>query len=78
MEEFYMKNIDNKIIQIFGTMSTIDANLKELQTRAHVWNIFQHHIDAWTDFMKSMDRKMDLLKRQVQSRILCGIYIHHD
>lgn len=60
---FYIKNMETKVLQIFTTMANIDANLKSLQERAHVWDIFKHHIDAWTDHMKSVDKKIDLIKR---------------
>lgn len=60
---FYMKSMESKILQIFTTMTNLDANIKALQERAHVWDVFRHHIDSWTDHMKSVDRKIDLIKR---------------
>lgn len=67
---FYIKNMETKILQIFTTMTNLDANLKALQERAYVWDIFKHHIDAWSDHMKSVDKKIDLIKRFVLSAVL--------
>lgn len=59
----YMTTIEAKILQLFTTMTSLHMNLKALQERAHVWDIFKHHIDAWSDHMKSVDKKIDLIKR---------------
>lgn len=59
----YMKTMDSKLMQLINTVTAMDANIKTLQDRAHVWDIFKHHIDAWSDHMKSVDKKIDLIKR---------------
>lgn len=59
----YMKTMETKILQLFTTMTSLDTNVKALQERAHVWDIFKHHIEAWSDHMKSVDKKIDLIKR---------------
>lgn len=59
----YMTTMESKILQLFTTMTSLDSNLKALQERAHVWDIFKHHIEAWSDHMKSVDKKIDLIKR---------------
>lgn len=58
-----MKTMEAKLLQLVTTTSAIDANIKTLNDRAHVWDIFKHHIDAWSDHMKSVDKKIDLIKR---------------
>lgn len=63
LQGLYMKSMDGKLVQLLTTISAIDANVKTLQDRAHVWDIFKHHIDAWSDHMKSVDKKIDLIKR---------------
>lgn len=59
----FMKTVDDKLLQLITTVTGMDANIKTLQDRAHVWDIFKHHIDAWSDHMKSVDKKIDLIKR---------------
>ena len=44
-------------------MASLDANVKNIQERAHVWDTFQHHVTAWGDLMTSMDSKVDHLGR---------------
>lgn len=61
----YIKTMDAKLTQVITTISAIDANVKTLQDRAHVWDIFKHHIESWSDHMKSVDKKIDLIKRLV-------------
>lgn len=70
---FYVTNLEQKMLTIMTTMSSLDANIKALQERAHVWEIFRHHINSWTDHMKSVDDKLDLLKRAQESQINNGI-----
>jgi hypothetical protein len=43
-------------------MTNLDANVKIIQEKAHVWDIFQYHIGAWNDHIKSVDSKLDILK----------------
>lgn len=63
MNTNYMHNLEPKIMQIFTQTSSLDANIKTLQEKTQNWHILQHHINAWSDHMKSMDKKIDLLKQ---------------
>lgn len=51
------------MMNILTTMTSLDSNIKSLQEKAQVWDVFQHHIGAWNDHIKSVDQKMELLKK---------------
>uniref|UniRef100_A0A8D8AUW1 Techylectin-5B n=1 Tax=Culex pipiens TaxID=7175 RepID=A0A8D8AUW1_CULPI len=55
------------MMNILTTMTSLDSNVKSLQEKAQVWDVFQHHIGAWNDHIKSVDQKMELLKKAHES-----------
>ncbi|XP_055639645.1 angiopoietin-2-like [Toxorhynchites rutilus septentrionalis] len=59
----YLTNLEQRMLNIMTTMASLDSNVKALQEKSQVWDIFQHHIGAWSDHIKSVDHKMDLLKK---------------
>lgn len=62
-------SMEQKMSIIMATMVSLDTNIKALQERAHVWDIFQHHISAWSDHMKAVDKKLDFLKQAYESQL---------
>lgn len=60
----YLGNLEQKMTTIMTTMTHVDSNIKALHERSQVWEIFRHHIDSWTDHIKSVDHKLDLMKRK--------------
>lgn len=59
----YLINLEQRMMSILTTMTSLDSNVKSLQEKAQVWDVFQHHIGAWNDHIKSVDQKMELLKK---------------
>ncbi|XP_059608826.1 angiopoietin-related protein 7-like [Phlebotomus argentipes] len=59
----FMHNLEPKLMAIFTQGNNLDSNIKTLQEKTQNWHILQHHIDAWSDHMKAMDKKIDLLKQ---------------
>ena len=59
---FYLQNLEQKMLNIMTTMTNLDANVKMVQEKAHVWDVFQYHIGAWNEHIKSVDNKLDILK----------------
>ncbi|XP_055905421.1 angiopoietin-2 [Eupeodes corollae] len=59
----YLNSLDHKIDTMVQTLSAVDTSIKQLQEKAHTWAIFHHHIDSWNDQMKTIEHKIDLIKR---------------
>jgi hypothetical protein len=49
------------------TMSSLDANVKQLQEKAQVWDVFRHHINSWSEHIKSSDQKIEILKKSMEN-----------
>ncbi|XP_055543901.1 angiopoietin-2-like [Wyeomyia smithii] len=63
----YLINLEQRMLHILTTMTSMDSNVKTLQEKSQIWDVFQHHIGAWSDHIKSVDHKLDLLKNAQQS-----------
>lgn len=48
-------------------MSNLDANIKQLQEKAQVWDVFRHHINSWNEHIKSSENKMEILKKSLDT-----------
>ncbi|XP_050082492.1 angiopoietin-2-like [Anopheles aquasalis] len=59
----YLINLEQRIVTVLTTMTSLDANVKSLQEKSQVWDVFQHHIGAWSEHIKSVDSKLDILKK---------------
>ncbi|XP_067619944.1 uncharacterized protein [Eurosta solidaginis] len=44
-------------------LNQIDGAVQNLEEKAHNWAIFRHHIDAWNEQMKSLEHKLNIVKR---------------
>lgn len=62
LNEIFLHNLEPKLMMIFTQTTNLDTSIKTLQEKTQNWYILQHHINAWSDHMKSMDKKIDLLK----------------
>ncbi|XP_049547807.1 angiopoietin-1-like [Anopheles darlingi] len=63
----YLINLEQRIVTVLTTMTSLDANVKSLQEKSQVWDVFQHHIGAWSEHIKSVDSKLDILKKTHES-----------
>ncbi|KFB42366.1 AGAP002762-PA-like protein [Anopheles sinensis] len=58
----YLINLEQRIVSVLTTMTSLDSNVKTLQEKSQIWDVFQHHIGAWSEHIKSVDSKLDILK----------------
>lgn len=63
----YLTKVDEKFATIMQTVSSLDANIKQLQEKAQVWEIFRHHVTAWNEHIKSSDNKIDILRKSLEN-----------
>lgn len=63
----YITKLDEKFIAIMQMMTAIDTNVKLLQERSQTWDIFAHHMNAWSDHFKSSDQKFEILKKNLDN-----------
>lgn len=64
-------SLDNKLASFTSILSNVDANLKSLNEKSLVWDLFRHHVNSWNDQIKALDEKIDLIKRtQEESKIV--------
>lgn len=63
----YLTKLDDKFMNIVQTMSSLDANVKQLQEKAQVWDIFRHHINSWSEHIKTTDQKIEILKKSLEN-----------
>ncbi|GAB0088896.1 Fibrinogen, alpha/beta/gamma chain, C-terminal globular domain [Sergentomyia squamirostris] len=63
----FLHNLEPKLSTISMQTTSLDSNIKTLQEKTQNWHILQHHVNAWSDHMKSMDKKIDLLKQSQES-----------
>ncbi|XP_052890245.1 angiopoietin-2-like [Anopheles moucheti] len=59
----YLINLEQRIVSLLTTMTSLDANVKTLQEKSQIWDVFQHHIGAWSEHIKSVDSKLDILRK---------------
>ncbi|CAG0892067.1 unnamed protein product [Cyprideis torosa] len=58
-----MLKLTEKISDIETLVRNTDSNVMRLQEKAHIWEAFQQHVTAWNEQIKSVEQKIDLLKR---------------
>lgn len=63
----YLTKLEDKFVNIVQTMSSLDANVKQLQEKAQVWDIFRHHINSWSEHIKTTDQKIEILKKSLEN-----------
>uniref|UniRef100_A0A182JMY0 Fibrinogen C-terminal domain-containing protein n=1 Tax=Anopheles atroparvus TaxID=41427 RepID=A0A182JMY0_ANOAO len=63
----YLISLEQRIVSVLTTMTSLDANVKTLQEKSQIWDVFQHHIGAWSEHIKSVDNKLDILKKTHES-----------
>jgi hypothetical protein len=63
----YITKLDEKFVAIMQILSGLDANMKQLQERAQAWDTFSHHMTAWSDYIKSSDQKMEIVKKNLEN-----------
>lgn len=68
----YLSSIEHKLDSVTNVLSTVDTSIKALEEKAHTWAIFRHHIDSWNEQMKSLERKIDLIKRTQDETFTVG------
>lgn len=67
MDLHYHSKLEEKFVSMVQLLSSLDANVKQLQEKAQVWDIFRHHITSWSDNIKSTDQKIEILRRAMES-----------
>jgi len=67
LESFNLHYLTKLLYSIVQTVSNLDANVKQLQEKAQVSDIFRHHISSWESHIKSTDQKIDILKKSMDS-----------
>lgn len=63
----YATKLENKFVNIIQMLSSLDANVKQLQEKAQVWDIFRHHITSWSENIKSTDQKIEILRMSMEN-----------
>lgn len=48
-------------------LSGLDANVKQLQERSQAWDTFNYHMTTWSDYVKSADQKMEIVKKNLEN-----------
>lgn len=67
MNLHYHTKLEEKFVNMVQLLSSLDVNIKQLQEKAQVWDIFRHHITSWSDNIKSSDQKIEILRRAMES-----------
>jgi hypothetical protein len=62
-----LDKLEDKFVKIIEMLSTLDANVKQLQEKAQVWDIFRHHISSWSENLKSSDQKIEILRKTMEN-----------
>lgn len=63
----YLTKLEDKFVNIMQTLQALDANVKQLQEKAQVWDVFRHHINSWSENIKSTDNKIEILKKSLEN-----------
>ena len=45
------------------SVSNIDTNMASLTARAHLWDSFHLHIEAWNSQLTSLEQKIEIMRR---------------
>ena len=59
----FVASLESKLSSLDSKVATIDDNLAGLSQRAHAWDTFEHHVDAWNSQITSLDQKIEHLRR---------------
>eukprot|EP00094_Tigriopus_californicus_P003137 TCALIF_03019-PA protein Name:"Similar to Stt3b Dolichyl-diphosphooligosaccharide--protein glycosyltransferase subunit STT3B (Mus musculus)" AED:0.93 eAED:0.93 QI:0/0/0/0.33/1/1/3/0/480 len=65
----HLNKIESRLAALETSVTSVDANVKHIQERAHVWDTFQHHVTAWADLMRTLDSKVDHLGRSQTEKL---------
>jgi len=63
-------SLESKLTSMDSKVKSIDDNLAGLSQRAHAWDTFQHHIEAWNSQITSLDQKIEHLRRSQDEKLL--------
>ncbi|XP_075146775.1 uncharacterized protein LOC142221108 [Haematobia irritans] len=56
-------NLEYKIQTLVESITRMENSIQNLQEKSHTWSIFQHHIESWNDGLRTLENKLDILKR---------------
>ncbi|XP_077294861.1 uncharacterized protein LOC143917250 [Arctopsyche grandis] len=68
--DFYANKLDQKLSSLLTSAMNLDANVKSIQEKAHSWDLLQHHVSAWNEQIKSLDRKVDIISGGQEKMLL--------
>lgn len=63
----YLTKLEDKFLNIMSNLNNLNANVKQLQEKTQVLDIFRHHVNSWNEHIKSTDRKIEILKSSFDS-----------
>jgi hypothetical protein len=66
----FVASLESKLSSLDSKVATIDTNLAGLSQRAHAWDTFEHHIDAWNSQITSLDQKIEHLRRSQDEKLV--------
>eukprot|EP00092_Neocalanus_flemingeri_P027836 GFUD01030219.1.p1 GENE.GFUD01030219.1~~GFUD01030219.1.p1 ORF type:complete len:765 (-),score=159.24 GFUD01030219.1:331-2625(-) len=66
----FVTSLESKLTSLDTKVTMLNSNLASLSQRAHAWDTFQHHIDAWTSQLTSLDQKIEHLRRSQDEKLL--------
>jgi len=64
-----VSSLESKLTSMDSRVSTMSKSLAGLSQRAHAWDTFEHHIDAWNSQLTSFDQKMEHLRRNQDEKL---------
>ena len=62
-------SLDSRLSSLDSKVGSLESSLKDLVVRAHAWDSFQHHIQAWNSQLTSLDQKVDLMTRLKNTKV---------
>jgi len=66
----FVASMESKLSSLDSKVMTMDTNLAGLSQRAHAWDTFEHHIDAWNSQITSLDQKIEHLRRSQDEKLV--------
>ena len=57
------QHLDSLILFNIISVSNIDTNVASLTGRAHLWDSFHLHIEAWNSQLTSLEQKIEIMRR---------------
>jgi len=64
-----VSSLESKLTSMDSRVTTMSKNLAGLSQRAHAWDTFEHHIDAWNSQLTSLDQKIEHLRRNQEEKL---------